>query len=807
MRLKMTVPFLAALAACMNLSPGGERSTANVQIEQNAWQDNRTLPLEDLVWGTDRLFPEELNVRLDTTPLGEIRRSDTDLYALSASDGEPAVRDLRTLSNALSQRFGDDAFPAELNRLRTQQIEAGKTPYYGENAFLVRANLGPDLQVGVKGLGAEASTSVNVGLAGDSVEYRFVTAFDDPQLATTNPVGAIRARRGTALPTSLAQVQSAMLPGECVAIRGAGETGFNFGLDTRVLVENPLPGQEEVYGAILNGGLKVLVHSDHMDLQLCRMEGDQATIEIGLGDADVSSAHFAVMTGHGLRGLGSPSIHMGGTELDAETVLDRALRNELYRRIHTFAIGAEAGANGARESLARFRIDLGTRDPQVLAAVEQFLRGDLRLAQSLAQRQTSGIASELDVTRVGHTVYGGLGFGAFGMSFFQAFASQQTEFAVQAPGGSLRGLAKRFEHASGGFFSRHGYGRTVLSGVETPVDGTADAQTSLYLSWRDEDGYMERAKVQANLRASLIAIAGPQAFAPVAAALDAVAQATQTACPGREPSASCLDGVATSSAVTAKLDAARAAYGAALGRGGDASERQVADAAFELALASARTYEPPAALVGPPTTFTTDAWLSDAAVKDVMSHSGSDLAAMVAALEPGADADVLAEIAETFEAKRVRFNALTSIAETAIEGVGKLGFDVLTVRVPMNGARALYDEMVVKPLVEVRAESLSDTFDTLLDRVGDIRWLGDRSERTLGWALVGLSDSSLRDYAVNARSSLENRWTQSYDRYRAAGNLDGEVSWRHHGDAVRHFGAGIGWTIDGVMRLIDADAE
>ncbi len=157
--------------------------------------------------------------------------------------------------------------------------------------------------------------------------------------------------------------------------------------------------------------------------------------------------------------------------------------------------------------------------------------------------------------------------------------------------------------------------------------------------------------------------------------------------------------------------------------------------------------------------------------------------------------------------KRARFNDLTTIAETVIEGMGKIGFDVITVRVPMNGAQALYDEMIVRPLLDARAESLADTFDTLLDAIGDVRWLGDRSERTLGWALVGLSDGALRDYAVHARSTLANRWTQSYDRYRAAGNLDGEVSWQVRGGSVRHFGEGIGWTVDGVMRLIDSDAE
>ncbi len=93
--------------------------------------------------------------------------------------------------------------------------------------------------------------------------------------------------------------------------------------------------------------------------------------------------------------------------------------------------------------------------------------------------------------------------------------------------------------------------------------------------------------------------------------------------------------------MTAKVDVARAAFAGSFGRQVPDAEREVANAAFELAIASARTYEPPAALVGPPTTFTTNAWLSDAAVKDVMAHSGAELSAIVAAFEPTASEDEL----------------------------------------------------------------------------------------------------------------------------------------------------------------------
>ena len=814
--MRLSLFSLAVLAACLDLPAPGERSTASLRIEQNDVQDHRTLPLDDLVWGTDGLFPEAVNARLDATPPGEIERSATDLYGLAGAAASHPVRDIAALSNLLSERFGDTALPAQLAQMRTRELQAGRAGTFGDNSFVLHDALGPDAQVDVEGLGADASERVAVGLRGANLQIRAVTAFDDLDTATADPLGAIRARRGSVLPTSLAHVKDAMLPGECVALRGTGDSGFNFGLDTRVLVQNPLPGGERVYGAILNGGLRVVVHSEHMDLQLCRLGGDQATIEIGLGEVDVRSAHLADTAGHGLRGPSSATIRLGGTDLDARTVLDGALRDELQRRLETFTDGRQLAGNRARESLARFRVDLDTRDPRVLAAVEQFLHGDLRLAQALAQRETAGIASELDVTRIGHTVTGGLGFGGFGLSFVDAFASQRVDFSVQTPGGSLRGLAQKFDLATGGFFSRHGYARTVLSGIETPREGTADAQTSLYLSWRDEDDYMERAKFQRNLGGMLTAIVGADGFAPIRGILDAIAATVQDSC---EPlqwerggldhaPQECITGLVASPAVTTKVDDAREALTAALDAAAvPSTERTVATSALELAIASARTYETPAMLIGPPTTFTTDAWLSDAAIEDVMSHSGDDFARMVAAIEPSARAEELSGIAATFDEVRLVFNDLSAIAEEEVDRVGSIGFDVLTVSIPMRGGRPVYDDLVVRSLVEMRAAALVEGYDRLRDRIGRIRRIHDRSERALGYALVGLSASAHRDVLLHVRSSLQDRWSQFYDRYRAAGNLDGALTLRHRGEGVRHFGEGIGWDVQGILRLIEDAAQ
>lgn len=820
MRIRMTVPFLAALAACMNLSPVSEESRAKLDIRDNQYVDNSQVPLEDLLWiyGGADVGPDGL--RADATlavfPNAFARveiGGQNQLQHVTAGADE-----VRQLSSSIARRFGDDALPAQLNRMRAAAIDSGEAAAWGETTYRLGGNpVGLDARATVGGFGAEATANARLGLVGTDVEARWVRALSD----ASEPVNL-------SMPSTLAEAGQNMKPGECISLSGAGTVGFNFGVGTRLLFELPegLDQDQHTVGAIADAALRVAVDSSRVDMQLCMLENGQAAIEAGVSRATETSAHLAVAAGYGVHGLKTPSIRLGDSEVDARTVLDRALRSQLHQQFgKVFSAGAEAGhLDDVRESLVRLTVDTQTRDPMILAAVAEFFHGDLRLAQELARRQTAGLRTDLEVSRQGEVSWGGAGLSIFGLSLFGAASETESAFSMTNPGGSVTGFATREERAHGFIDSKAGYSRTVLAGVETPRGGVSDSETGLYMSWRDIDGQMERKKLNLNTHGLLAQIVGAARFSPIAAELNAVADHVQSTCgrdvreedmAWRQRLETCQVQVQSSPVVSDHIARAEALLADALSAAGtEATETAIARQAMALAVAAAKAFEFPAMWTGAPgATIESQAWLSEDALSTIMAHSGAEFAATLKAIDPKADDGDLEDIAASFERGRAYYNSLDELATQFVEGAGQVGYDTLVLRIPTRGGRLDLENMVVTTLAKWRGDVLAAMVDDLLDAIGDIRFWNDRKARTFTYTMLALSGSDLRDY----RFDFQMRLGRDDDHYRAAGyvdtredaidQLDGidddAVGVSHRGANVHHFGEGVGWTVNQMARLAD----
>lgn len=820
MRIRMTVPFLAALAACMNLSPVSEESGAQLNITDNQYVDNSSVPLDDLLWIYAGAEVGADGVRADATlavfpnafARVEIGGQNQVQHVVAGAD------EVRHLSSSIAERFGDDALPAQLNRLRAAAIESGNAQAWGETTFRLDGNpVGLDARATVGGFGAEATANARLGLVGNDLEARWVRALPDASAAPQ-----------VALPATLAEAGQNMKPGECISLRGTGTVGFNFGVGSRLLFELPegLDAEQHTIGAIADGALRVAVDSNRVDMQLCMLDNRQAVIEAGVSRATETSAHLAVSAGYGVHGLKSPSIRLGDTDVDSRTALDRALRTQLHRQFgKVLTAGAEAGTQqDVRESLVRLDVDTQTRDPMVLAAVAEFFHGDLRLAQELARRQTAGLRTDLEVTRQGEVSWAGAGIGAFGLSFFGAWSESEAQFSMTNPGGSVSGFARREERAHGFLDSKAGYSRTVLAGVETPRGGVADSETGLYMSWRDIDGQMERDKLNRNTHGLLAQIVGAARFAPIGAELRAIADHVQSTCgrsvredemTWRRRLETCQYEVQTSPAVTDRIARAEALFADALSAAGtESTELAIARQAMSLAVAAARAYEFPAMWTGAPSaTIQSQAWLSEDALATIMARSGAEFAATVKAMDPKADSGDLEGIAASFDRGRIFYNSLDAIANQLVEGAGRIGYDTLVVRISRRGGRLDLENVVVTTLSKWRADVLAAMVDEVIDEIGDIRFWNDRKARTFTYAMLALSGSDLRDYRFDFQMKLG----RDDAHYRAAGyvdtrddaidQLDGvdddALAVSHRGSNVHHFGEAIGWTVNQMARLAD----
>ncbi|MBI2893561.1 MAG: hypothetical protein HYY06_08405 [Deltaproteobacteria bacterium] len=821
MRRALPLSLVVIVFACLDSSPE-ERGTANLEIVDNTYDSMKKLDLGDLVWGAGHLATDELNDLLAEIPYADIRLSDTELYGLpERAARDNTIHDITALAAGLADRFGETSLPARVNALRRAHLVSSNDRVFAETSFRLGASVDPELWHGeAPGLG-EGGTSIGVGFeAGANVEARVIAAYrDELDSLEGNPLQAVSSVRGFVLPRDLLDVREGMKPGESLAYAGEGRLGLNFGVGVPLLVANPL--ESVTYSIVLSGGLRTVLRGN-LDAQIVRLDGDEAILDVGMSNARVHSAYLAIDDAFGVSGLVKSSVSIGPVTLDVGKILDHALSSELDRRLSLISARVERRTSSVRESVARFRIDLGAATPLVQVAVEQALRGDIRLAQGLANRGEPGLTSELDVMRSGRSTYGHLGFAVLGMKFFTETERAEGQAVVQAPGGALSVMFDSLRHESGLFFSRHGYARTVLAGIETAGGEEAQGRANLYFSWTESDEYMERDKLADHLDELLLLALGPEGQGAVTAILDEIGQGTQAACAGLtnfdadngEAYRRCKMGVLSRPAILAKATRARAAFDEALAASGPAaSEAAIARAAFELELAANRAYEPAATLAGPPTAIALGSWLSDAALGElVYDRTGADFRRALEEVVPvlAADRDRVDGLARArrrlddmgslevgFDDFRRRYQDLVRLATEEVPGIGVLGDETLTVTVPVD--RDLvpqYEDLAVRSIARARAQLVARMVDSTIREIGDHV---SKPERAFGHALLRLTEPSMRDVRVDVDMDLDDNWAQDFPQYRQAGYQALHASSR--GPDVRLMGESIAWDVDRLVML------
>lgn len=826
MRARHLLPVVVSLSACVQADPAEEPASAvHLDITDNLYDDAGRVDLGDLTWGTGRLATDAINDVLRNIPFGDTRMGRTDLFGLEESAADDlTIRSLPEIATGLATRFGETTLPAQVAAIRRRHLEQSDDQIYAETEFRLGANFDHGFHQDAPGLSEDHDSWIGVGFdAGVSVSGRVVAAHPDELDAVVHtPLAAVGALRGFVMPRDVDDIRAHMKPGESMALAGRGRLGLNFGVGVPLLVANPL--ESVTYSVVLSAGASTLL-SGELDVQLVRLEGDEAVIDVGLRNARVERAFVRVDDSFGISGLVRSHVTIGSFDVDLGRVAERALERELNRRLSLIAARAEGSTESARESVSRFRIDLAHVTQAGRVAIEEALKGDVRLAQSLANRHQEGLTAEVDLVRAGRTTYGHLGLDLLGMRFFTETERQAGDATLQTPGGALSVMFDSLRHESGSWFSEHGYARSVLAGVEVGADGVPRSQTNVSLSWKEGDDYMQRDKMLDHLDALLMLVLGAEGQAQVTALLDEIGRATQAKCAGMSnfdddggrAYRACKMNVLTDRAIVAKVDLAKSTFETALSRAApEATAERMAREAFHLALAAVRAYEPAAQLAGPPTNVALSAWLSDAAVTELMSASnGTLLQAKLRALEviaredrdradgvPRADRGlrddqrVLDSVTRRFDEFRTSYLGLVAIANTEVDGVGVLGDSTLLIDIPVSDDnRLLYDDLLVRTVSRRRVEALADMIDKLIEKLGDI---DDQPERLLGPALVALLPAGLRNVQADVDMNLENNWAQNFPQYTAAGYAPMHETIR--GPDVRLIGADLAWD---VSRLVD----
>src|SRR6185503_8795770 len=158
-------------------------------------------------------------------------------------------------------------------------------------------------------------------------------------------------------------------------------------------------------------------------------------------------------------------------------------------------------------------------------------------------------------------------------------------------------------------------------------------------------------------------------------------------------------------------------------------------------------------------------------------------------------------IANEFDVRRQQYLDITSLGDKSVDGLGRFGFDNIRVHIPLSQGVPDLDRIQAQTFAGWRSAIVGGMMDSLYEDIDDIHgWFaGDCPARTLAYALLGLTDRDLQHYGLTLTLQPEHQYTPEHG-YR-------DLDHGFKGRAVRHFGSSIGWDVDSMRRLTEAEAD
>lgn len=793
----MRRPFLplCLAAVLVGCAPGSDLDRAHARDDSltellDLYRNGKGLDLGDLMSVASDFATDKLNDALAVSDYASIRVSPTELYALSSVAKEDStLQDVDALVSGLVTRYGERELTTEVNAVRRRELADGAATVYGESAFRIGA--GHDWSLWSGGIGDGGS--IRLGFAADaSLEARVIGAYPSEWKALVkSPLSAIKSARGFVLPRSAADV-AAMKPGESMALHGGGVLGANLGVGVPILVATP---GSFSYSIVLSAGLRAALEGD-VDVQLVRLDGDEAVVDVGVQNAKVAGARIAIHDGWGVHGLVKTHVSVGGFDLDLGKLAEGALERRVLDKLSLVSATLESTSRTSRLSVARLRFSLDKATPgsPVEKALAQALRADVRLAQALANADEPGVTAEFELSRSGISSASYAGIDVFGMSFFRKVQQKEGSVVVQTPGGARTLLFESLHKSKGWFFSSHGYTRVGLSGlvVDAAEPTHAEGEANLFLQIVEGDDYMERDKMLDHIDGVIRSVAGDAALAAIEVPGNDLERWVVQKCPNSQAFDPCRTKVLSDPTVVSLRQKGLDALAAQLG-GLEPKQRDLVLAAGKLRLTAQATLEPAASLVGPPTSVVLDYRLDDGALTELFERNGGDdMAAAVRAHvalaevdrqdDPGAFAadkskhaagaasmaDAMARVYADHAARYLALRQAEGIELERHPELGTMKARAVEIRLPVGkDGRPDYEAAAVQALPQARASVATHMFDELL-AVADVSG-APHPEQTVAYALLAMTAGPRKDLRLTVSMDMSTSWAQDFDHYQKAG--------------------------------------
>ncbi len=472
--------------------------------------DTLGLDLVDFLEIESDLASDALNEALSVVDFASVEVDTTRLYGVDSvpdeREGMFLVRDIGGLHSDLLRRFGEQDFVTRFNGMRRDALDRGDHAYFGESRFTVDLGTGKSFRTTAAGWG------VGVGFdAGAAVTASVVAGYNgDIDDILKAPLGSISDIRHWVLPRTLDDLE-ALTAGESVGLRGRGRVGVNAGASIPVFAF--ADGGVVTVSARFAMGARAQLSGD-LDIQVMRGEGNDLYIDVGVGNATIVGAHAAIEPGYGLAAVPAfYAFEVLGHEFELGDVADKIAKNMFKKALrytgldHT-GVRGEVEIRNDRVTVNRFRFDLSQRSEELEQAVILAAGGDVRLAQTLADRPGAGVVSLVSLEREFNARRTYLGAQLAGLRWFTANAERHGTVFIETPEGVREFVIDEISRDTGRWFDESGWDRQVVVAQRWKDGQFFGATSNLRLTMRESDRWARRDAILDHLDALLLPVVG-----------------------------------------------------------------------------------------------------------------------------------------------------------------------------------------------------------------------------------------------------------------------------------------------------------
>ena len=744
---------------------------------QELFSDMKRVSLDDLVSLGAGLATEELNDQLARLPFIDLQLSETSLFGLETRTlfGETMINNIYDLQAGLTVALGEQAFSAKVNQLRISTLQSRPGSIFAETSFRLGGSLQQSWSVDhgewLGNLGFELSPNL---------EAIVIAPYDQVSDAVVSqPLNLLRAARGFILPRDLSDIIN-MSAGSSVTLRGRGVVGINLGLGVPLIAT--AIGDYLSLNARLSGAVRVSMSGD-LDVQLVRGQGSTVYLDVGLTEQRVKHLSAAVTSGYGVEGLPIPELNVGGLKVDVAQVIEEAFARQLNEKLGAFDVRRSSTQVSGRLSVARFEFNLSAATPTLTQALIQGLKGDLRLAQALANRDQSGVVSQLELTKDFELDSKYLGFRLLSMRFFSSTEETQGNINIGVNGENQEILFGEIERKGGIFFTQRGSNWRQTTSTISSGMGPKRALNNARLIITEHDRFLSKDQINDHLDALLGYFYGANpVFEDFGYIADQLSEHADHSCGGRpdhdasrrekERYETCVEQLPFDPQVRSYIDRIYERSSGYEGRwsGQDFSlldATTVGQQVLATRVGISATHDAPnVGMTGPRGTLVTQVRFSDQAVETLMDPSSPErfAKAMMSVmslmdLDRGDDLDDriderdnylrgkqrrISEVVDTYQVIMERYQQYNEVAELTWNDGKSVGEEATLLLISRDEKPAL------KSLAQLKGELIGTLYGELIESA---RWLGEPDTLLVGYALLNLVPPSQIELMLSGKFS------------------------------------------------------